>query len=222
MRRIIAIMVLAGLATWPGTVHADRVTRGPLVQATDVVAGKRAIHLVHSVRRTDTLLPPPVARLELRFPPRTRLHAAGSPRCRLGRLQARGPGACPARSRVGSGSIVGRDLLHPGGVGSTVRIFNGEVLGARRTVLMSVRPELGPSFVVVGRLSGGRRAGPRVDLGFVIARVPMLGDPSLSDFSLRFDKRFVTAPCPARYRVTSHFRFSDAGSLTSSDRARCG
>jgi hypothetical protein len=219
LRRIVVIVALAGFAVWPVALHAERITRGPLIQVTDVVATPDTIHVVHSVRRTNTLLPPALPRLELQFPPGARVHRAGVPRCGLAELQAKGPTACPRGGRVGSGSIVGRTDLYPEGVDSRVTIFNGEVLNSRRTLLMFVRPKLGPSFVAVARLLGGREVGIRIDLVFPpFKHFESEPDVSLSDFFFRFERAFVRASCPATYRVTSHF-FD--GALTSSDRARC-
>lgn len=221
MRRIALIGLLAALGAWPGASQADRVTRGTVIQATDVVASEQRLLLVHSVRRTNTLLPPYLVRLELRFPPGTQVHTGGLPRCDLAALQAKGTSACPGKTRVGSASITGRTSLDPGGVGAKAAMFNGERIGSRRTMLMFVDPELGPSFVAIGKLYRSRRAGVRMELDFPTIKTLLgLPDEALSDFALRFDTDFVRAPCPGRYRVTSHFLDGEP-SLTSSDRARC-
>jgi hypothetical protein len=195
-----------------------------LIQVTDVVAQQRGVHIIHSVRQTDTLLPPNVTRLELGFPSGTRIHPARFPRCGMARLQAKGPAGCPSRARIGSGSIVGRTGLHPGGVGARVAIVKGEAIDSRPTVLLYIRPQLGPSFVSFGFLPRGQGSSTRIDLRFPPPIRTLAGgypDPSLSDFSLRFNRDFLSAPCRSIYRVTSHFS-PPAGTLTSSDRARCG
>jgi len=174
------------------------------------------------VRQTDTLIPPFVNQLDLRFPPGTQVRSGRLARCDLAELQAKGGKACPADARVGSGSITGRTVLHPRGISSKVSIFNGERIRSRRTVLMFVDPKLGSSLVLVGKLYGGRKGGVRIELLVPSIKI-LIGIPqeaALSDFALRFDRRdFLRAPCRARYRVTSHF--GTGAVLTSSDRAVC-
>jgi hypothetical protein len=220
MRRIALIVVLVALVSWPASAPGDRVTRGTVIQATDASVSERTVLLVHSVRRTNTLLPPYLVRLEISVPSRTRIHTSGLPRCGLAGLQARGVAACPRRARIGSASMVGRSFLDSN-IGSKVTMFNGERIGSRRTILMFVDPEVGPSFVAIGKLYGRQGAGVRLDLEFPTIKI-LAGtgpDAIMSDFALRFDSAFLSAPCPARYRVTSHFFYGE--SLTSSDRARC-
>ena len=221
MRRIALTVLLAGLGVWPATAHGDRVTRGTVIQTTDVVADEERLLIVHTVRRTNTLLPPYLVRLEIRFPSGTDIRTAGFPRCDLAELVAKGVGACPRRARVGSASVVGRSVFDSS-IGSKVTMFRGERIGGRRTVLMYVDPEEGPAFVAIGKLSGSRRKGALLDLAFPTIKI-LAGpgpDAVMSDVALRFDPAFLSAPCPARYRVTSHFFYGEP-SLTSSDRARC-
>jgi hypothetical protein len=182
---------------------------------------KQRVLLVHSVRRTNTLLPPYLVRLEVRFPPGSQAHTSRFARCDLAALQAKGVTACPRSARVGSATAIGRSFLDSN-IGSKVTMFSGERIRSRPTILMYVAPEKGPTFVAIGSLSGSRRSGVRLDLAFPTIKI-LAGtgpDAVISDFALRFDTGFISAPCPARYRVTSHF-FDAEPSLTSSDRARC-
>lgn len=192
-----------------------------MIQSTDVVVSEQRLLLVHSVRRTNTLLPPYLVRLEIRFPPGSHVRTARLPRCDIARLQAQGTGACPRRARVGSASVVGRSVFDSL-IGSKVTMFHGERVGGRRTVLMYVDPQKGPTFVGIGKLYGSRRSGVRLDLAFPSIKI-LAGtgpDAVMSDLALRFESGFLSAPCPAIYRVTSHFFYGEP-SLTSSDRASC-
>jgi hypothetical protein len=219
LKRFGFLILLTALAA-AATANGERVTRGTVIQSTDVLASERNLLLIHSVRRTDTLLPPYVVRLAIQFPRGTHVRSGRFPRCDLATLQAKGVGACPRRARIGSASMVGRSFLDSN-IGSKVTMFNGERIGSRRTILMFVDPEVGPSFVAIGKLYGRQGAGVRLDLEFPTIKI-LAGtgpDAIMSDFALRFDSAFLSAPCPARYRVTSHFFYGE--SLTSSDRARC-
>jgi hypothetical protein len=221
LRRITVIVALAACAACPAATHADRVSRGPVVQATDVVAGERTIRIVHSVRRTNTLLPPYLIRFELQFPPGTRARTAGFERCDLSELHAKGVKACPPGARVGTGTATGRTIFDPGGIGGTVRLFNGKRVASRPAVLMYIRPQKGPTFVLVGKIGGGK-TGLRLDFNIPPIKTLLAGrepDSVISDLVLKFDSGFVTAPCPGTYRVKSYFM--DEPVFTTSDRARC-
>ena len=74
-------------------------------------------------------------------------------RCKLASLQARGPKGCPSKSKIGTGNGIGRARpVVEDPVNGKLTIFNGVKQGGRDTVLVYVFPDLGPTFVSVGKV----------------------------------------------------------------------
>jgi hypothetical protein len=90
---------------------------------------------------------------------------------------------------------------------------------------MYLRPEAGPSFVLVGTWAGSRRAGVRLELKVPGIAIPEYVPDPLVRLSFRFDARrggdaFLEAPCPGTYLATAYY--FDGSVVKSSDRAGCG
>lgn len=80
-------------------------------------------------------------------------NASKFPRCKLASLQAKGVKGCPSGSKIGTGTGIG--LARPvveDPVNGKLTIFNGTRQGGRDTVLVYVFPDLGPTFVSVGKV----------------------------------------------------------------------
>lgn len=101
-------------------------------------------------------------------------------RCKLASLQARGPKGCPSKSKIGTGTGIG--LARPvveDPVNGKLTIFNGTRQGGRDTVLVYVFPDLGPTFVSVGKVIKKRG---KYNLDFNIPPIKTL--PSAPDASV--------------------------------------
>jgi len=228
VRKLAVILAFAGLAVWPGVPAAHDTLSAGLIQSTEVTAQRHGVDLLFAVRRVDGGVPPSLTRLVVEFPPRTALHARRFPRCGLARLQAKGPAGCPPRARVGSDAIVAQSPIEPKRVEETLTEFNGVPPNGRprRVLLLHVRPEVGPRFVLVAAWKGSAH-GLRLDLAWpppirVLAGVPP--DPAPTRMSLVLDARrgstsYVTSGCDRVYKATSYFR--DGSSLTSSAHSSC-
>ena len=104
------------------------------------------------------LQPPIMNRIVIKLPG-GKFNASKFPRCNLASLQAKGPKGCSSRSKIGTGTGVG--LARPvveDPVNGKLTLFNGSKVGGRDTVLVYVFPDLGPTFVSVGKVikSGGK------------------------------------------------------------------
>ena len=102
------------------------------------------------------------------------------PRCKLAVLQAKGPNGCPSKSKIGTGNGVG--LARPvveDPVNGKLTIFNGDKSGGKDRVLVYVFPDLGPTFVSVGKIS---KSGGKYALDFSIPPIKTL--PSAPDASV--------------------------------------
>jgi hypothetical protein len=101
-------------------------------------------------------------------------------RCKLSPLQARGPRGCSKRSRIGTGNGIGMArpvVTDP--VNGKLTIFNGARQGGKDTVLVFVLPDLGPTFVSVGKVIKKRG---KYTLDFTIPPIKTL--PSAPDASV--------------------------------------
>jgi hypothetical protein len=123
--------------------------------------------------------PPIMTRLVIKLPG-GKYNASKFPRCKLSALQAKGPQGCSKRSRIGKGTGVGMarpvvtDPVH-----GKLTIFNGARQGGKDTVLVFVLPDLGPTFVSVGKVT--RKRG-KYTLDFTIPPIKTL--PSAPDASV--------------------------------------
>jgi len=101
-------------------------------------------------------------------------------RCKLASLQAKGPKGCPSGSKIGTGAGVGMAkpvVTDP--VNGTLTLFNGARVGGKDTVLVYVFPDLGPTFVSVGKIT---KSGSRYTLDFNVPPIKTL--PSAPDASV--------------------------------------
>jgi hypothetical protein len=70
------------------------------------------------------------------------------PRCKLAALKSGGPAACPRGSRVGTGTASGSARPLVDSVKARLTLFNGDLRAGIPSVLIYVKPELGPTFTV--------------------------------------------------------------------------
>ena len=124
--------------------------------------------------------PPIMNRIVIKFDKGGKFDAKRFKRCQLAALQARGPNGCPSGSKIGTGSGVGMAkpvVTDP--VNAKLTLFNGAKVGGKDTVLVYVFPDLGPTFVSVGKIS---KPGGRYTLDFNIPPIKTL--PSAPDASV--------------------------------------
>jgi hypothetical protein len=170
--------------------------------------------------------PPIMNRIVIKFDKGGKFDPKRFKRCQLAKLQARGPNGCPSGSKIGSGNGVGMAkpvVTDP--VNGKLTLFNGAKVGGRDTVLVYVFPDLGPTFVSVGKIS---KPGGRYTLDFNIPPIKTL--PSAPDASVvsvktktpvkrvRKGKRkyyLITAPktCKGTWKGTGSFYFTTGQKL---------
>ncbi len=124
--------------------------------------------------------PPIMNRIVIKFDKGGKFDAKRFKRCKLAKLQARGPKGCPSASKIGTGAGVGMAkpvVIDP--VNGKLTLFNGARVGGKDTVLVYVFPDLGPTFVSVGKIS--KKQG-RYTLDFNIPPIKTL--PSAPDASV--------------------------------------
>ena len=179
------------------------------------------------------LQPPIMNRIVIKLPG-GKYNASKFPRCKLAVLQARGPNGCPRGAKIGSGTGVG--LARPvveDPVNGKLTIFNGEKQGGKDTVLVYVFPDLGPTFVSVGKVI---KSGGKYTLDFNIPPIKTL--PSAPDASvtsvktktpvkrIRKGKRkhyLIVAPkkCSGTWKASGTFYFATGETKTVDVSQKC-
>jgi len=93
--------------------------------------------------------PPILNRVVIKLQKGGKYNSSKFPRCKLASLQAKGPKGCSSKSKIGSGTGIGRALpVVEDPVNGKLTLFNGAKVGGKDSVLVYVFPDLGPTFVV--------------------------------------------------------------------------
>jgi hypothetical protein len=161
-------------------------------------------------------------------------NASKFPRCKLAVLQARGPNGCPSKSKIGTGTGIG--LARPvveDPVNGKLTIFNGDKQGGRDTVLVYVFPDLGPTFVSVGKVI---KSGSKYTLDFSVPPIktlPSAPDASVTSVktktprkSIKKGKRkhyLIIAPkrCSGTWKASATFYFATGETKTVAFSQKC-
>src|SRR5215212_3547773 len=179
-RLITALVATAGVLALAGAAYAA-VTVSFSATMKPSKANKPA-GLFVDIKSTDPAAeqPPIMNRIVIKFDKGGKFNSSKFKRCNLASLQAKGPKGCPSGSKIGTGNGIGMAkpvVTDP--VNGKLTLFNGARVGGRDTVLVYVFPDLGPTFVSVGKLS---KSGGRYTLDFNIPPIKTL--PSAPDASV--------------------------------------
>jgi hypothetical protein len=122
--------------------------------------------------------PPIMNRIVIKLNAGGKFNGSKFPKCKLSTLQAKGPSGCPKGSKIGSGTGVGyaRPVVTDP-VSAKLTIFNG---GSQ--VFVFVLPDLGPTFVTVGKVIHKKDGPYDYELDFKIPAIKTL--PSAPDASV--------------------------------------
>ncbi len=181
--------------------------------------------------------PPVMNRVLIRLNEGGQYNSSKFPRCTLAKLQAKGPKGCPSGSKIGTGRGVGYAkpvVTDP--VNAKLTLFNGSKVGGKDTVLVYVFPDLGPTFVSVGKMTKKKSGGFDYNLDFNIPPIKTL--PSAPDAATALvdtktpkktikkgKKKFslIIAPkkCKGTWKAEGQFFFVDGTSVTTPFSSKC-
>jgi len=122
--------------------------------------------------------PPIMDRITIKLNAGGKYNGSKFPKCSLSSLESKGPKGCPSKSKIGSGTGVGYAkpvVTDP--VSAQLTIFNGG-----NTILVYVFPDLGPTFVTVGKIIHKKVGIFDYTLDFTIPAIKTL--PSAPDASV--------------------------------------
>jgi hypothetical protein len=124
--------------------------------------------------------PPIMNRIVIKLDGKAKYNASKFKRCKLSSLESKGPRGCPSGSKIGTGTGIGMAkpvVTDP--VNGKLTLFNGQRSGGKDTVYVYVFPDLGPTFVSVGKVG---RSGGKYVLDFTVPPIKTL--PSAPDASV--------------------------------------
>ena len=219
---IVAIAVVAGLGLASSAAFA--VTQITSVYSFSPNKANKSAGVTTSYKITDpaAIQPPVNNRIVITFPKGGKWNGAKFPKCNVNSLQQKGPKGCPSKSKIGSGSGVGYAkpvVTDP--VQAKLTLFNGG-----SSVLVYVFPDLGPTFVVTCKVTGG------YNLDCSIPPIKTL--PSAPDASVGTVKTKTTAKkkgklglivtpkkCKGSWKSTATFSFTTGEKVTTPFSQKC-
>jgi len=181
--------------------------------------------------------PPIMNRILIKLNEGGKYNSSKFPRCSLPSLQAKGPKGCPSKSKIGTGTGVGYAkpvVTDP--VNAKLTIFNGAKVGGKDTILVYVFPDLGPTFVSVGKISKKRSGGFDYNLDFNIPPIktlPNAPDASVGTVDTKTPKKtikkgkrkfaLIIAPkkCKGTWKAEGQFFFANGTTVTTPYSAKC-
>ena len=244
-RRLRGTGLVAG-ATMAVLLVLAAVAPGQIIQTFNVkvsprVAAKPITLRVSETTREDAApQPPPMTRQVIYLQRGGKFNGRRFRKCRLARLQARGPKGCPRKSKIGTGRGTGSAKPILDNVNGKLTLFNGRRKNGRDRVFVFVQPDIGPTFVSVGTIKRRKGRYGHV-LDFTIPPIKTLpGAPDASVTSVRTKtprkritkkrkrggkKRYylIRAPrkCHRYWRAKARFYYADGQTKTVNTKLRC-
>jgi hypothetical protein len=196
---VLGIVALAGGALLAAGAYAA-VTVSFNASVSPAKAGKPTALKVGILSNDPAAEQPPIMdRIVIKLDGKAKYNASKFKRCKLSALVSRGPKGCPSGSKIGTGTGIGMAkpvVTDP--VNAKLTLFNGRRSGGRDTVYVYVFPDLGPTFVTVGKVS---RSGGKYVLDFTVPAIKTL--PSAPDASVVSVKTKV----PVKRVTIRHHRY---------------
>lgn len=182
MRRklvVVSVVAVAVLAVAGASFAAVTVTFNASVKPSK--AGKPTA-LSTSILSSDPAAdqPPIMNRIVIKLDGSAKFNPSKFARCKLSALESKGPKGCPSASKIGKGKGIGMAkpvVTDP--VNATLTMFNGTRAGGKDTIYVYVFPDLGPTFVTVGKVG---KSGGKYVLDFSVPAIKTL--PSAPDASV--------------------------------------
>jgi hypothetical protein len=141
--RVVAMSLALLLACLGGVAQAEPLAALHVSLSPKRLGASTTMFFSFSIRDSAGGLPPALTVLDVRLPPGMTVNTAGLAAC-TPRQIARGPGQCPANSRVGGGTV--RVEVPLGNVvrpeTAVLSVFNSEVQGGRHTLLFYAKGRL--------------------------------------------------------------------------------
>ena len=220
----------AALAWAPGAVGADERVDAEIAFTSQEPGSSTGLRLVAEYKNPSdpNAKPPPLAGAHFDLPPGTRIDNDAVPKCRAtdGEIYARGRGACPAETLIGTGRLVALT-----GAGPPADPFDGEALffngdGEIIEIVLVRGTDRAAGFDRI-KISGSRLTAhpPSLPGGPPDGRTAIKRVELDAPARLPGARPYLTTPatCPADrlWRASASFSFDDGGSTTVQDTLPC-
>jgi hypothetical protein len=229
------VLVLAFVSVASGAIDTTfNVTAKPGVAKKPI-----SLRVKERIGETAAPQPPALTRQVLRLQRGGKYYGRYFKHCRLARLRAKGPKGCSKRSLIGRGTGTGSAKPIIPNIKAKLWLFNGERKHGRDHVYIFVLPDIGPTFVVEGKVKKRKgRYGYELDFKVPpIKTLPGVPDASVTGVKTHTYRKRVTvrkhgkkrrryiivAPrrCKGKWRAESVFYFADGRVDKQKDSMRC-
>ncbi len=185
-RMLLAALFVVGCLTLAAVAWATQTLTTSVSFNPDKLGSSTNISVKASFHSTTPGVPSPVSKVTAYLPAGMKLDVRGAGTCRASRLEARGPEACPADSRVGFGGGVGLLELAKQIIREpfTLDLFLGVKENGRLVVLAYVDASSPASFQIVVKAREIHAAKP-YGLGFTFEIPPIPTLPEASNASIQ-------------------------------------
>lgn len=168
------------------------VAQAALVQSVDFTAkvvgadknkkrGGLTLRTTLRISEDSGVKPPALTRTVLRFPKGAVVNARYFRQCSRSALEARGASACPASSKIGTGTARGDARPIIANVDAKITLFNGKPVGGSPTILIYAVPDISSPITIQGVLQFQRSGRYGYVLDVPIPPIPTLpGQPNAS------------------------------------------
>jgi hypothetical protein len=236
-KKLIAVLgVAAALALLASTAYGA-VTIVFKADAKPAKAGKPVgLKVDFTVTEPGQPQPPILNRVVIKLQKGGKYNSSKFPRCNLAALQSKGPNAC-RKSKIGTGTGIGRALpVVEDPVNGKLTLFNGAKVGGKDAVLVYVFPDLGPTFVVVCKIT--KKVQGNFDYTLDCSIPPIKTLPSAPDASVvetktttnkkiikKGKKKYalIVAPkkCSGTWKAQAQFYFATGETVTTPYSGKC-
>jgi hypothetical protein len=169
--------------------------------------------------------PPVNNRVQISFPKGGKWNGSKFPKCSASALLNKGPKGCPSKSKLGTGTGVGYAkpvVTDP--VNAQLTLFNGG-----STILVYVFPDLGPTFVVTCKVTGGYNLDCAIPPIKTLPSAPDAATTTVKTkakaLSIKKGKKkigLIIAPkCKGSYKSSATFSFTTGEKVTAPFSQKC-
>jgi len=237
-KKLIAVLGAGAILAVLASVAYGAVSIVFTANATPAKAGKpTGLKVNFTVTEPGQPQPPILNRVVIKLQKGGKYNSSKFPRCNLATLQAKGPTGCPGKSKIGTGTGIGRALpVVEDPVNGKLTLFNGSKVGGKDAVFVYVFPDLGPTFVVVCKIS--KKVSGNFDYTLDCSIPPIKTLPSAPDASVvetktttqkkiikKGKKKYalIVAPkkCSGKWKAEAQFFFATGETATAPYSGKC-
>ncbi len=164
---MIRFLTVVAAAAFAGMLSASAAAAKPVEKVTMTVkytsinkkknTGTASLRTAFTITTDDGAPPPPLNRIQLRFPKGAVTNARPFPTCTVQKILDTAGRGCKSKSIIGRGTAGATAPPIVANVNAKVTLFNGKRSGSSPSIVIFAIPELGPNLALSGTLKKGGR-----------------------------------------------------------------